>query len=322
MRKLIPLLLCCLLLTGCARDPLAPMASEQGAGIPEPVVAGLPASQQSATLWFRFGDEPYLASEAREIAFPQTEGFALALLRALIEGPSAAATELGGLFPQGTQVISVTQSGRVMFVTLSRHIMNGFADEPSNWRDQAKWAVEVPLRRTLAMQSIVATLTENGAVDAVVILVDQTRAGTDSLRLRQGYYTLDGNQALADPLIRDESLLLSPARTAEIILQCWQEGDFRRLYRYVARAVPEGFQALPDEAAFADIMAAQPHLLWAEAEGASIASDGQSAVFTLRGAWLDQGAERPFEGLVLHLKREKGLWRVGLNELTGREALP
>lgn len=320
MRRFLPLLLFCLLLCGCAKDPLAPMANPAASAIPEPVVAGLPASRDQATLWFRFDTEPYLAAETREIAFSQTESYALALLRALIEGPSAAATDLNSLFPPGTQVVSVTQSGRVMFVTLSKHIMNGFADEPASWRDQPRWAAEVPLRRKLAMQSIAATLTENCAVDTVVILVDQTT--TDSLRLRQGYYTLDGDPALADPLIRDESLLLTPARTAEVILQCWQEGDYGRLYRYIARNDPANGQPRPDEADFMQAMIELPHLLRAKAKGGSISADAQHAVFTVSGAWLDQGSERPFSGMTLHLTREKGLWRVGLSELTGREALP
>lgn len=320
MRKLLPLLLCCLLLAGCTRDPLAPMANPSTTSeVPAPVVAELPASRDQATLWFRFGEEPYLASETREIAFSQTESYALSLLRTLIEGPSAAATELGGLFPQGTQAISVTQSGRVMFITLSRHIMNGFADEPANWRDQPQWAAEVLLRRQLAMQSIVATLTENCAVDTVVVLVDQTQ--TDSLRLRQSYYTLDGDMTLAEPLIRDENMLLSPAWTAEVILQCWQEGDFARLYRYIARTDPATGTVRPDEAAFVEAMSGESHLLHASVKGGSISADGRTAVFTVSGAWLVDGAEQPFTGMPLRLTREKGIWRVGLSQLTGREAL-
>lgn len=322
MRKLLPLLLCCLLLSACARDPITPMVSGTSADIPEPVVAGLPASHRAATLWFRLEGEPYLAAESREIAFTQTESYALSLLRALIEGPSASSDELVGLFPHGTQVISATQSGRVMFVTLSRHIMNGYTDEPEHWRDQPDWAVEVPLRRKLAMQSIAATLTENCAVDTVVILVDQTRTITDSLRLRQSYYTLDGDTAFADPLCRDEALLLTPARTVEIMLQYWQEENFGRLYRYLARTDPESGRTRPSESDFVAMMSDLPHLLWAQAEGGSISADGQQCVFTLRGAWLDRGNEHPFEGMILRLTREKGLWRVGLSELTGKGALP
>lgn len=321
MRRLIPLLLLCLLLSGCSSDPLSPMTlSGTQADIPAPAVEGLPQAEDQATLWFRFGEEPLLASESRVITHSRTESHALAILRALIEGPSAASTDLEGLFPQGTQVLSATQSGRVMFVTLSKHIMNGYADEPSGWRDQPDWAVEVPLRRVLAMQSIAATLTENCAVDTVVILVDQT--ATDSLRLRQSYYTLDGDATLAAPLTRDESLLLTPARTAEVILQCWQEENFARLYRYVARTDPETGINRPDEDAFAQTMSGLRHLLRAEASGGSISADGQSAVFTVSGAYLDGGVEQPFTGMVLRLTREKGIWRAGLSQLTGREALP
>ena len=322
MRRLRPLFLCCLLLTGCTRDPIAPMVSGASGDVPAPAVAGLPASTHTATLWFRFGEEPFLASEARVIHASPQESYALSLMRALLEGPGIAAAELNGLFPQGTQVLSVTQSGRMMYVTLSRHIMNGYADEPSNWRDQPEWAAEVPLRRKLAMQSISATLTENCSVDTVVILVDQGREATDSLRLRQSYYTLDGDAALADPLKRDEALLLTPMRTAEIILQCWQERDFTRLYRYVARTDPATAQPRPEVTAFMDAMSGLPHLLWAVAEGGSISADGQAAVFTVGGAWLDQGAEQPFDGMVLRLNREKGLWRMGLSELSVREVQP
>lgn len=322
MRKLLPLLLCCLLLTGCVRDPIAPMVSDAAGDVPAPAVAGLPAVSNTATLWFRYGEEAFLAPERRELLSSPQESYALRLLQALLEGPGAATAELGGLFPQGTQALSVTQSGRVMFVTLSRHIMNGYADEPANWRDNPEWATEVPLRRKLAMQSIAATLTENCEVDTVVILVEQGREATDSLRLRQGYYTLDNDTALADPLKRDEALLLTPIRMAEIILECWQTRDFTRLYRYVARTDPATAQPRPEEAAFVAAMNELPHLLWAVAEGGSVSADGQASVFTVGGAWLDAGVERPFDGMVLHLIREKGLWRVGLSELTGREALP
>ena len=322
MRKLLPLLLCCLLLAGCTRDPLEPMVTATNeASLPAPAVAGLPMRKSRATLLFRYGEEPLLAAETREISTARTESYAFSLMSALLNGPSAASTELEGLFPSGTRVISVHQSGRLMFVTLSRHIMNGFPDEPGSWRDQADWAIEVPLRRELAMQSIAATLTENCDVDQVIILVEQTDAATDSLRLRQGYYTLDGSTSLAEPLQRDERLLLSPARTAEVILQCWQESDWTRLYRYIAHHDPATGDPRPEESAFVQQMTVLPHLLRAEAQGGNVSEDGRSAVFTVNGAWLANGAEAPLSGMVLRLIREGCVWRVGLSQLIGREAL-
>ena len=319
MKKLLALLLICLLLTGCSRDLLAPDAAPDAAQIPAPAVTGLPENEDLATLWFRFGEEPLLAPESRIIRHSRTQGHAMAILQALLSGPDAAAGDLRSLFPQGTQVLSCTQSGNVMFVMLSRHVMNRYADEPENWRDQPEWAAEVPLRRELAMQSIAATLTENCDVESVVILVEQS--DTDSLRLRQSYYTLDGNTALAAPLCRDESLLLTPARTAEIILQCWQERDFPRLYRYLAARDPLTGADRPEEADFLALMADAPHLLRAHAEGGSVSIGGSTAVFTLSGAWLDSSSEAPFTGMTFRLTREQGIWRVGLSQLR-REAAP
>ncbi|MBQ7137924.1 MAG: GerMN domain-containing protein [Clostridia bacterium] len=320
MKKRITLLLllCCLLLSGCTRDPLAPIAAPSANNILAPVVTGLPEQSDLATLWFRYGAEPLLAPETRVITHSRAEGHALAIMRALIDGPGASSNDLAGLFPQGTQVISCTQSGNIMFVMLSKHIMNGYADEPAAWRDDPYWAAEVPLRRELAMQSIAATLTENCPVDTVVILVEQS--GSDSLRLRQSYY-MEDSDALADPLIRNESLLLTPARTVEVIRQCWQEGDFARLYQYVATLDPTTSIARPEESEFLALMADMPRLLHARAEGGSVSLDGKTAVFTVSGVWLEEGNETPFTGMVLRLTREQGIWRIGLNQLR-REALP
>ncbi len=323
MQRLLLLMLMCILLTGCTRDPLFTVAENApAADIPAPVTYEQPKNQDRATLWFRFGEEPFLAAESRVITHSRTESHSMAILRALLAGPGAASTELRSLFPQGTQVISAIQAENVMFVTLSRHIMNGYADEPSAWRDQPAWTSEVPLRRQLAMQSIAATITENCPVDTVVILVEQGEVVTDSLRLRQSYYTLDGDMALAKPLTRTESLLLTPARTAETILHCWQERDFSRLYHYIAPTDPATGTPRPAEADCLAALAELPHLMHAVAEGGSISPDGNTAVFTLRGVWLDNGQEVPFDGLVLRLTREKNLWRVGLTQLTGREAQP
>lgn len=311
----------CLLMTACSRDPVSDLAAGQPeANLPSPAAEDFPEEEHLATLWFRFGSEPLLAPEARELAASPDD--ALTLLQALLEGPRTASSELVTPFPQGTRVLAVSQSGKIMFVTLSRHIMTGYADEPDSWRDDPRWAIEVPLRREMAMQSIAATITENCDADTVVILVEQTNEVTDSLRLRQSYYTLDGDMALAAPLTRDESLLLTPTRTAQIILQAWQESDWARLYLYTARTDPATGTHRPDEAAFLRQMAQQPHLLRWHCEGGNVSADGRTAVFTLSGAWLKDGVEQPFTGLPLKLTLEKGLWRIGLSQLAGREATP
>ena len=322
MRRCLPLLfLLCLLLCGCAvSDPIAPMASNDLTAPGHDDASVIP-HREAATLWFRLGDEALLAPETRELSVSPTASYELALLQALTDGPAAASTELTGLFPPGTRVNSVHRQGRTLFVTLSRQIMNAFADEPSAWESDPAWAEEVPLRRMLAMQAIAATVTENCDVDQVIILVEQSATGSDSLRLRQSYYRTGGDDnALAEPLTRNESLLLTPYNTARVVLDCCQTRNWARLYTFVARTDADG-QARPVYDDFAARMDALPHLTGYSLSAGNITADGQRAAFTVTAALLDgtQTAERTW---TLHLTRERGLWRVGLSQLTEREVQP
>ncbi len=317
--RLTLLLLCCLVLTGCTADPIASMSTPATTNLPAPLVENLSAATNASVLWFRFGEEGMLASETRELTVARTESLAEPLLRTLLEGPSAASIELRGLFPQGTRLVSVAQTEDVIFVTLSHHIMNAYPDEPINWRDYPYWAVEVPLRRKLAMQSIAATLTENCGVDTVIILVADEKAASDSLRLKESYYTHTQDNAVAAPLERDESLLLTPIRTAQTILQCMQEADWTRLYRYIARTDPATGAERPSEDACREALSALPHLLRYEVAGGSV--NGAQAVFTVSGATLTDGTEDAFTGRILRLTWERGMWRIGLSQLTEGGAL-
>ncbi len=312
MRKqsFIFVMLLCALLSGCARQtsPLSPVLTTDAA-IPAVNTQAARPETTSATLWFRFTDEPCLAPESRTIETSPTMKYETALLAALVDGPASATDELSGLFPPGTEVLGTYITGRMLFVTLSREIMDAIPGEPANWQSSEAWAREVPLRRALAMQSIAATATENCDVDAVVILVEQSDAVTNSLRLRQSYYC-DGSDgdALADLLYRDEAMLLTPNRAAEIVLQSWHERDFARLYKYVAR------DGRPDEAAFLADMAGLAHLTEVNCSGGSV--DGRKAIFTLNGWYLVNGTEVALENVTLRLIREDGLWRIPLSELT------
>ncbi len=319
LRDLLCITACMLLLTGCAKDPLTPL-SESSATLPAPSEDNLQITRSTATLWFRFLDEPCLAAENRHIESSPALSYEQALLSALIGGPGAASPELNTLFPQGTRVLSTHRQDQVLFVTLSKEIMNSLADEPDSWATDSVWATEIPLRRKLAMQSIAATATENCSVDTVVILVEQAAMATDSLRLRQGYYcTGDDAMALAPVLKREESLLLTPGRTAEIILQCWQERDFPRLYRYVAPTDPYTGAPRPELDTFLQSMSSMPHLTGASLTGCSVDAQGVQAVFSLQLTTLEDGRPVTQDAAILRLHRIGGVWRIGLSQLDARK---
>lgn len=166
LRLTLLLLMLLMMLTACApsgnsMEALSVTAAPQEDEIPRADGDDAAATDTSALIWYRYGDEPMLAAERRTVSRLPNEPYEKALLRLLLEGPSLDAPALCGLFPAGTRVISTSRQGEMLFVTLSYQLMNGYSDEPSNWRSDTAWAQEVPLRRRLAMQAIAATVTEN-----------------------------------------------------------------------------------------------------------------------------------------------------------------
>ncbi len=270
--------------------------------------------ETSAVIWYRFGEEPMLAAEERTISRAPNETYETALLRALLDGPTLGATELKGLFPSGTRVISTIRQGDMLFVTLSYQLMNRYANEPEKWQDTAYWATESPLRRQLAMQAIAATVTENTTAQQVVILVEQREGASDSLRLRQKYYlTAEDETALADPLVRDESVLLTASGTLNTLLTALSRQDFQCLYRYVALHDAQSGEDRPEESDFLAQMKEMSALVDYAASSGSVFEE--SAVFTLQGTLLENGLERTFQARTVQLVKQNGLWRISLSQL-------
>lgn len=307
MRKLLILLLA-LLLTGCAANPLseAVMPLAPGVALPQPDAPDSLASPNTATLWFRYLDEPLLAPETRVLSVSPDQPMELTLISALLGGPDAQSTDLTALFPAGTRVLSTVRQGRTLFVTLSRQIMDGYPDEPADWQRDPYWAAEMPLRRRLCMQSLIATVTENCDVDSVQVLLEQRGEATDSLRLRQRYYLdTDDGQRLADPLARDDGLLLSPGTTMSTVLTLWQQQDWPRLTRYISG----------DADGLAGHMENLPRLMSFALSGPTVS--GQTATFTLTATVRGSADETTQSGRVLRLTREHERWLITVEQLTG-----
>lgn len=319
---------CALLLTGCTEPVVRttnPLAGAAATLVPDtdPVLPRLDDatlhSRDTATLFFRYGTEPYLASESRTIPQSASQSYETALLTQLLSGPGTQSTELRSLFPEGTRVLSTVKQGRTLFVTLSAEIMNMYPDEPNDWRSQDAWRTESPLRRLLCMQSLVATVTENCDVDQVQLLVQQTGDAVGSLRLKQNYF-LDGSpdSVLVGPMTRRASLLLGPDNTLSVVLDCWVSQDWQRLYLYIADHDPQlGTESLP-LSGFITVMNTKPALVSWQAGSASISADGTCATFAVDLTLLSaDGQLTSVTGRTLRLYRENGLWKTSLNQLTG-----
>ena len=312
--KLLALLLGLCLLTGCVPvgtpRTTATLSPETNQKLPDAVPDQ--ATEKEALLYFRYLTEPYLAAESRQVSHSPAEPYELALVKALLSGPTPQQAELTGLFPEGVQVLSTARQGRTLFVTLSREIMNRYPDESYDWQQQPESA----LRRRLCMQSLAATLTENCDVDQVQILVEQSGNTMGSLRLKQSYFlTTTDETLLTSPLTREETLLLTPGNALRVILDLWQQRDWQRLYLYIASADPMTGAEKRSYADFVALMEGLPSLMEADFAGGSVSADGRFSTYTVTAQLLTGDHQQAYTATV-RLLRENGLWKVTLAQLT------
>ncbi|MGN0780041.1 MAG: GerMN domain-containing protein [Aristaeellaceae bacterium] len=303
-----------LLLGAYSLRPAPSSASAASSDIPTAEAPSEMTRQGAATLYFRYLDEPYLAPETRMVNHTPSRPYEQVLISALLSGPTG--RDLTGLFPPGTRVISTSRQGRTLFVTFSAELLSAYADEPDTWADDPAWQLEVPLRRQLCMQGIVATITENCDVDRVQVLVQQDTAVIGSLRLEKRYF-MKGETGLADPIVRDDSMLLTAQRTLSVVLALWQQKDWQRLYDYIARQ--DGGTGLdrPTYREFVATMEALPALTDASFTGDSVSTDGSVATFSLTAQLrMPDGRQEHRPARTLRLRREDGLWRITMTQLT------
>ncbi len=322
MKRLLILLLCCLLLSGCsfnmAESHLSTTAVPGTSPIlPEAVAAQSLATSNEALLYYRYYDEPYLAPERRTILQSPSQAYEMALLTALIAGPSGRDDSLNTLFPEGTQVLSTARQGRTLFVTLSGEIMDRYADEAENLSSENA-GTESILRRQLCMQSLVATVTENCDVDEVQILVEQGDNATESMRMRQKYFlTTSDDTLLTTPQTRQDNFILTPENTLNVILNKWEMRDWSRLYRYMASVDASNGETLMSQSDFITAMEALPQLTGFTFEGGSVSADGQTVTYSLNVSMLTaDGQTLTRTGRVVRLCRENDCWKITFSQLT------
>ena len=121
MKKAIVMLLLLFLLpalTACQNGSVLPAQSLStnvpgtSPVMPEALEADMRTDSRVSALFFRFGDEPFLASEYRVIQHTATQSYETALIQALLSGPAANSPLLQGLFPENTRVLATSTTGR------------------------------------------------------------------------------------------------------------------------------------------------------------------------------------------------------------------
>lgn len=303
-------LLCLPLLCACTAtgNPLLRSEATPVPGVPLTLHAATAAdgnaSQYQATLYFRFMDTAYLAAEARVLTVQKEESNEMAVLRALLEGPSAEKTELRRLLRDDITIESISDSSGMISIAFN----NAFLQNGDASQDDA----ETALSRQLTVQSIVNTITENFAYASVQILISEPKAARADTRLDRSYFG-SGQTGPCDPFKRDESVLLTSYNTASLLLKAWQERDYATLYQFTASYTDGGTRPV-----YSDFLAqidASHALTDYSLSAGSVAEDGQHATHAVSLSTLWEGREESIPSYPLRLCRENGIWKITYSSL-------
>ena len=256
-------------------------------------------NMQSVTLYFPVADEPYLSSYTTTIEVHADTGDTLqdALMRELIKGPLQGLS-LDSVFTQNLRKESMQRSGNLLTIVLTKDLLT-LGDGTST--DSA-------LKKKLAIYAIVNTMTKNGDISQVQILVDTEDNGKGKAPSRQqvGFVDSDAAQILG-PLGFSNSLLLTPSAAAQIVLDAGKSKDAERMLRILASNV-----LLPDEAKLKSNLQ-DSNVLIVDYFIANVqlnADNVQATVYVdIKYELMDESIKQVFNQPIT-LKRERSLWKV------------
>lgn len=309
-RTLLSLVLI-LLLSGCSDRTYWGGASSQPTfepGISAPIITPYQETYQSkaqaVSLYYRMRGENFLSREMSYVDMLIDKTFEESLIQALIHGPSPSQMELTGVFVPGTKVVRVGYEGDILFVTLSHHFLETPPDIPPNWQEDPSLREDVLLRRRLALASIVSTITEETSYTSVQLLVSANEDDTAGRRIaRSEIFSEEKSNALLAPVMRTETYLLTHYSAATIILDCIQNKDYERLYRFVIDA--------PTENTFLQEMYEYQSTLTAfSISSGMVSSDGLTAMLVADLTFLNSSGILLEHHFPLRIAHENSLWKI------------
>ena len=265
------------------------------------------------TLYFRYGDTNLLGAVGAQLDMRREETVAQSIVEALLVGPDAAHDRLSGVFPQGTEVISVQSEGDTAFVTLNQAFLGIPDGAPTDWEDLADWQAEATLRRRLAFQSIVLALTENGRYQRVQLYV---AGGDDEIPQRIPLYWFDQSVSDAGVMLaacaRDEQAMLTPKNALELMMTAWQKQDWEALYDLLLRE-----EETPTLSGFESRMReTNVQLMAYESTSGTVSLDGRHATVVLDASiHSDEGGDAQIVRESVPLIRQSDNWCIALATL-------
>lgn len=281
-------------------------------------VAGGQRDEVAVTLYFRYMQTDYLAQEARMLEVARNETVELAIVRSLMDGPSANSLELTPLFSANDRLLDVRleEPGQVT-VVLGDRFMDPPADAPQNWEQYEYWAQEVPKGRRLAIQAITNALTEGGRCDAVRFLIATGPEDTQGTRVRNEPFFGGDPDLLLPPQTRQEEVVLTPHAALNVALDAWQRKDWLTLYAFLqSDGLDETVR--PSQTDFMKwIGEAGRSLLYYRITAGTVSVDGSTATLCVTARLMRKdGQDWEIQQVPVAMVRERGSWKLLYGALT------
>lgn len=292
-----------------ARATIAPIAPQAQLG---------QTDQVRVTLYFRHGVTSYLGQEAVEISVPRDSTMEKAIVSALLDGPDARHSELTDVFTEGTRVLETRRDGDTVIVTLSHEFLLPPAGAPEDWQEETYWAQEIPLRRRLALESIVLSLTEDARCRSVQLLISP-EDGVEGQRVPKAafYPELADVSVMLEPMTRNENAIFTPRAAAVSALLLWQAKDYQTLYAMLGVSPYAEAVQMPAQGEFAQGAAENAASLLAfNVSGGNVSPEGLRATVTIDLQYADvQGRRVRLTGVPLALYREHDNWKISYSDM-------
>jgi hypothetical protein len=185
-------------------------------------------SSQTVTLYFPITGESYLSSYKTTVDVKTSAGETLqnALIRELVSGP-AQGLSMDAVFSNNLRSILAQTNGNLLTIVLSKELLNISESTP----------VDTAIKKQLIIYAIVDTLTGNGDITQVQILIgDDSGQATAPVRSQVGFSDTNADTKLG-ALGFSAAYLLTPTAAAQIMFDADKSKDAERMLRFLGGTV-------------------------------------------------------------------------------------
>jgi hypothetical protein len=277
-------------------------------------------NETKVQLYFRYLDTDMLSSETRSIQSYSNQRVELAVLRALLAGPSQG-SGLSRIIDSQTRVVSVSDEGDTLIVTFSEEFLRKSSNLPDGWGEDAALREEEYLKKRLAVYSVVNTLAGMGNYSHVQILIDFNNTGIGQKVGRSSFGFVEDaqnkNKPLS-PLAFNESVTLTAQNTVDAVLRALSAHDWQTAYLFLSAKTESGLNRPLFDSVARSLQQNASKLFSYEVTGEIYGSDGKRAVvFVDLSFELPDGTRISKTSAPVRLRAINEVWLIDHDRLYG-----